>query len=359
MRESGILMHITSLPGPYGIGTMGKAAYGFVDFLFSAGQRCWQILPLSPTGFGNSPYQSCSTFAGNHYLIDLELLVKDGLLKQEEVDAVRWSRKADRVDYGLLYNHRLSILRKAFHRHGETEDFALFRADNDHWLPDYAAFMCLKDIYGGKPWYEWPEEARLRRSFAAVRTEDLQFYCFTQYLFFRQWQALRAYAHSKGIRIIGDVPIYVPYDSVEVWKEPRLFQLDEALNPKVVAGCPPDGFTEDGQLWGNPIYDWDSMASDGYKWWISRLEAAGKLYDTVRLDHFRGLESYWAVPYGDATARNGGWVKGPGMDFIRAVKEALPGLDLIAEDLGYMTEAVKDLRLASGFPGMKVLHANC
>ena len=355
MRESGILMHITSLPGPYGIGTMGKSARDFVDFLCAAGQHCWQILPLSPTGFGNSPYQSCSTFAGNHYLIDLELLVEDGLLKQEELDAVRWFRKADRVDFGLLYENKLNILRKAFVRHGETEDFARFRAANDSWLPDYASFMCLKDTYGGKPWYEWPEDAKLRRSFDAVKTEELQFYCFTQYLFFRQWNALREYAHSKGIRIIGDVPIYVPYDSVEVWKEPHLFQIDGGLNPKVVAGCPPDGFTADGQLWGNPIYDWDAMKQDGYRWWISRLEAAGKLYDTVRLDHFRGLESYWAVPYGDTTARNGRWVKGPGMDFIHAVKQALPGLDMIAEDLGYMTEEVKALRSGSGFPGMKVL----
>ena len=355
MRESGILMHITSLPGPYGIGTMGRSAREFVDFLCAAGQHCWQILPLSPTGFGNSPYQSCSTYAGNHYLIDLDMLVEEKLLTQEELDSVRWSRKADRVDFGLLYENKLNILRKAFRRHGETEDFARFRAANDSWLPDYAYFMCLKDTYGGKPWYEWPEDAKLRRSFDAVKVDELQFYCFTQYLFFRQWNALREYAHSKGIRIIGDVPIYVPYDSVEVWKEPHLFQIGEDLNPKVVAGCPPDGFTEDGQLWGNPIYDWDVMKQNGYRWWISRLEAAGKLYDTVRLDHFRGLESYWAVPYGDTTARNGKWVKGPGMDFIRAVKDALPGLDMIAEDLGYMTQEVKTLRSDSGFPGMKVL----
>ena len=355
MRESGILMHISSLPGPYGIGTMGKAARDFVDFLHDAGQHCWQILPLSPTGYGNSPYQSCSTFAGNHYLIDLELLVEEGLLTREELAEVSWSTTEDRVDFGLLYENKLNILRKAFRRHGETEDFARFRAENDSWLPDYAAFMCLKDIHGGKPWYEWPEDVKLRRNPEITDIEALQFYCFTQYLFFRQWDALRAYAHDRDIRIIGDVPIYVPYDSVEVWSEPQLFQLDEGLNPRVVAGCPPDGFTADGQLWGNPIYDWDFMKQDGYRWWIRRLEAAGRLYDTVRLDHFRGLESYWAIPYGDTTARGGKWVKGPDKDFIRALKEGLPGLDMIAEDLGYLTQEVMDLRDFSGYPGMKVL----
>ena len=355
MRESGILMHISSLPGPYGIGTMGKTAREFVDFLSNSGQRCWQILPLSPTGYGNSPYQSCSTFAGNHYLIDLDLLVEDGLLKQEDLDAVCWQRSEDRVDFGLLYENKLNVLRKAFRCHGETEEFARFRAENDSWLPDYAFFMCLKDIHGGKPWYQWPDEEKMHRSFSGVTPEDLQFYCFTQYLFFKQWDSLRAYAHSRNIRIIGDVPIYVPYDSVEVWTEPHLFQLDEALNPKVVAGCPPDGFTADGQLWGNPIYDWDTMAKDGFHWWVRRLEAAGRLYDTVRLDHFRGLESYWAIPYGDATARNGKWVKGPDMAFVRALKQRLPDLDMIAEDLGYMTDEVISLREGSGFPGMKVL----
>ena len=355
MRESGILMHISSLPSPYGIGTMGKTAREFVDFLYNAGQHCWQILPLSPTGYGNSPYQSCSTFAGNHYLIDLDLLVEEGLLQQEELDAVCWQRSEDRVDFGLLYENKLNILRKAFCRHGETEEFARFRAENDSWLPDYAYFMCMKDIHGGKPWYQWPEEEKMHRSFSRVTSEDLQFYCFTQYLFFKQWESLRAYAHSRNIRIIGDVPIYVPYDSVEVWAEPHLFQLDETLAPKVVAGCPPDGFTADGQLWGNPIYDWEAMEKDGFRWWVRRLEAAGWLYDTVRLDHFRGLESYWAIPYGDATARNGKWVKGPDMTFIRALKESLPNLDMIAEDLGYMTDEVIALREGSGFPGMKVL----
>ena len=361
MRCSGILMHITSLPGAYGVGTMGKQAFSFIDFLHSAGQSCWQILPLNPTGYGDSPYQSCSTFAGNHYLIDLELLVEEGLLEKSDLDEIAWCRSETKVDFGLLYENRLKVLRKAFRCHGETGEFARFRAQNDSWLPDFAAYMVLKDKFGGKPWYEWPEQLRMRTGSvvsAAVEYagyEGYQFYCFVQYLFFKQWNALRAYAHSKGIRIIGDVPIYVPYDSVEVWKEPQLFQLDENLVPTAVAGCPPDGFTADGQLWGNPLYDWDAMEKENFAWWIRRLAAAGKLYDVVRLDHFRGLESYWSVPYGDATARNGKWVKGPDMVFIRAIRQALPELDMIAEDLGYLTQEVLDLRNGSGYPGMKVL----
>ena len=361
MRQSGILMHITSLPGPYGVGTMGAHAFGFVDFLAEAGQHCWQILPLNPTGFGDSPYQSCSTFAGNPYLIDLELLVEAGLLQREELESVRWCSREDKVDYGLLYNNRMAVLRKAYLRHGDTEAFARFRAENDAWLPDFVAYMGLKDRFGGKPWYQWPEDVKyyspkaLEAAWEYLGYEGIQVYCFVQYLFFKQWNDLRSYAHQKDIRIIGDVPIYVPYDSVEVWKDPRMFQMNEDLEPKVVAGCPPDGFTADGQLWGNPIYDWDAMKADGFIWWIRRLAAAGKLYDVVRLDHFRGLESYWAIPYGDTTARNGAWVKGPAEDFIRAVKTKLPELNMIAEDLGYLTQEVLDLRDFSGYPGMKVL----
>lgn len=361
MRSSGILMHITSLPGPYGIGTMGKHAFEFVDFLEKAQQSYWQILPLNPTGFGNSPYQSCSSFAGNHYLIDLDLLVQQELLEKEELDSIRWFRKKDRVDFGLLHQNRLKVLKKAFLRHGQTEEFARFRAENDSWLPDFVAYTGLKEKFGGKPWYEWPGHLRTYSAEAVSEAwdylgyEGIQFHCFVQYLFYKQWNDLRRYAHEKGIQIIGDVPIYVPLDSVDVWKEPKLFQLDEKLNPKVVAGCPPDAFTEDGQLWGNPIYDWDAMEKTGFEWWIRRLEAAGRLYDVVRLDHFRGLESYWAVPYGDSTARNGKWVKGPGMAFIQAVQKGLPNLRMVAEDLGYVTEEVQALRDGSGYPGMKVL----
>ena len=360
MRSSGILMHISSLPGPYGIGTMGKRAFEFVDFLENAGQSIWQILPLNPTGYGDSPYQSCSTFAGNHYLIDLDELVKDGLLKQEELDDIQWSHSENKADFGLLYNHRLKVLRIAFSRFRDEEVLDAFCRANSSWLPDFALFMALKGRFGGKPWYQWDkrlkfrEEATLKQAFESFKGE-IRFFSFVQFLFFKQWNALREYAHKKGISIIGDVPIYVPYDSVDVWKDTALFQLDENLNPVDVAGCPPDAFSEDGQLWGNPLYRWDVMQQHGFDWWIRRLAAAGELYDIVRMDHFRGLEAYWSIPFGDETARGGKWIKGPGMAFVNAVKKKLPELKLIAEDLGFLTQEVLDLRDASGYPGMKVL----
>ena len=360
MRCSGILMHISSLPGPYGVGTMGKHAFRFVDFLEEAGQSVWQILPLTPTGYGDSPYQSCSTFAGNHYLIDLEALVEEKLLKEEDISGIRWSWSETKADFGLLYNNRLNVLRKAYERFTAQDELDDFCAKNDSWLPDFALFMALKDRFGGKPWYQWDDALKFREAdaIAAARQElkeEIRFFCFVQYLFYTQWNALRAYAHGKGIRIIGDVPIYVPYDSVEVWKDTQLFQLDEKLDPVSVAGCPPDAFSADGQLWGNPLYRWDVMAEDGYAWWIRRLAAAGELYDIVRMDHFRGLEAYWSIPYGDETAKGGKWITGPGMDFVNAVKKGLPELNMIAEDLGFLTQEVLDLRDASGFPGMKVL----
>lgn len=359
MRESGILMHLTSLPGPYGIGTMGKAAYHFVDFLQKAGQSCWQILPLSPTGFGDSPYQSFSSCAGNHYLIDLDLLVKEGLLKRSEIQDISWGSDPGRVDFGAMYAHRMAVLKLAFQRFTPNAGFRSFIEENESWLPDYSLFMALKDSLGG-PWLQWPEALRLREREALARkrkelAEAVALQYFIQYKFAQQWQALRAYANEKGIRIIGDVPIYVPLDSADVWAEPELFQLDESRHPTAVAGCPPDAFTEDGQLWGNPIYDWQKMKETGYAWWIRRLGAAAKLYDVIRIDHFRGFESYWAVPYGDKTARYGKWVKGPGMDFIRMMHREFPKLDFIAEDLGFMTEEVRSLQLNSGYPGMKVI----
>ena len=360
MRESGILMHITSLPGRYGIGTMGKSAYAFVDFLKKAGQSYWQILPLTPTSYGDSPYQSCSTFAGNHYLIDLDLLVEEGLLKAEELENIQWCSRENKVDYGLQYQNRLKVLRLAYGRFECSEDFTNFCRDNGSWLSDFALFMALKAANGGKPWYQWEQALRTREPNAIWQArqdlrEEVNFYSFVQYLFYRQWMALRAYAHENGIRIIGDVPIYVPLDSADVWGNPELFQLNKDLDPTGVAGVPPDAFSDDGQLWGNPLYRWDHMAQDGYSWWINRLAAAGKLYDVIRLDHFRGFESYWEVPYGDKTARGGRWVKGPDMDFINTIKEKLPQVKMIAEDLGVMTDAVLALRDGSGFPGMKVL----
>lgn len=360
MRESGILMHITSLPGRYGIGTLGEQAHRFVDFLKDAGQKCWQLLPLTPTGYGDSPYQSCSTFAGNHYMIDLDRLVDEGLLRPEELDGICWCQTPTKVDFGLQYQNRIKVLRIAYDRFRGGEDFDRFCAENAHWLSDFSLFMALKDRFGGAPWFAWEKELKFRDADALWRvrqelSDEIRFYCFVQYLFDRQWNALRAYAHECGVRIIGDVPIYVPLDSVEVWSSPELFQLDESLTPTAVAGCPPDAFSEDGQLWGNPLYRWDVMAKNGYGWWINRLREASKRYDIIRFDHFRGFESYWAVPYGDSTARNGQWIKGPDIDFIRAVQTALPEVQLIAEDLGFLTDAVLDMLAASGLPGMKVL----
>ena len=360
MRESGILMHITSLPGPYGVGTMGKEAYRFIDFLKNAGQHYWQILPLTPTGYGDSPYQSCSTFAGNHYLIDLDMLIEEGLLKKSEVENRDWFWSETKTDYGRLYNNRLTVLRLAYDRFQGGEDFDRFCRENSSWLPDFALFMALKGKLGGAAWYTWEDGLKKRDPGAIWNArqelkDEIRFYSFVQYIFDRQWTALRRYAHENGVKIIGDVPIYVPYDSADVWSNPELFQMDEQMNPTAVAGCPPDAFSDDGQLWGNPLYRWDLLRQDGYGWWIRRLAAAGKLYDVVRMDHFRGFEAYWSVPFGDATAKNGHWVKGPGLDFMNAVKEKLPQISLIAEDLGFLTQEVLDLRDDSGFPGMKVL----
>ena len=360
MRESGILMHITSLPGRYGIGTLGENAYRFVDFLKAAGQSSWQILPLTPTGYGDSPYQSCSTFAGNHYLIDLDALIGEGLLQKHEVENIQWNWLDTKVDFGIQYNNKLNVLRIAYSRFQGGEAFDAFCQENSAWLSDFALFMALKGRTNGQPWYSWEDKLKFRDPDAMWQArqelkDEIRFFCFVQYIFDRQWNSLRAYARQNNISIIGDVPIYVPYDSVEVWSSPELFQMDEQLNPTVVAGCPPDAFSADGQLWGNPIYRWDEMKNDGYSWWIRRLAAAGKLYDVVRMDHFRGFEAYWAVPYGDTTAKNGKWVKGPDMAFMDTVKRELPELRLIAEDLGFLTQEVLDLRDNSGFPGMKIL----
>lgn len=361
MRASGILMHISSLPSPYGIGTLGKAAYDFADFLHEAGQHYWQILPIGPTSYGDSPYQSFSTCAGNPYFIDLDLLIQDGLLTADEVNAIDWGGVSDRVDYGFQFSVRFDLLFRAFQRGWEREEDAIriFR-DANPWVEEYALYMAIKRSCGMQSWEHWPEEIRLRRSgaagtYATVLADDVNFFIYLQFLFFRQWDALRDYVHRLGIEIIGDLPIYVPYDSCDVWANPKLFQLDEQGLPTGVAGCPPDYFAQDGQLWGNPLYDWDKMREDGYAWWKMRIRAAARLFDVIRIDHFRGLESYWSVPYGESTARNGHWVKGPGHDFINALHETFPDLRLIAEDLGFLTEEVIRLQADSGYPGMKVL----
>ena len=301
-RSSGILMAVSSLPSPYGIGTLGKAAYDFADFLHDAGQGYWQMLPLGPTSYGDSPYQSFSAYAGNPYYIDPELLVADGLLTKKECKSCDWGSDPRNVDYGKIYESRFALLHKAFQRGWERDsaEVAAFAADNARWLPDYALYMACKRHFGMKSWTEWPEAIRLREEkalekYRTLLAEDVSFFVYVQYLFFKQWNALRDYVHALHIRIIGDLPIYVAMDSADVWAEPQFFQLDDKLVPKAVSGVPPDYFCADGQLWGNPLYDWDAMRDDGFGWWIRRIDGAGKLVDVLRIDNLRGLESYWAA----------------------------------------------------------------
>lgn len=355
-------MHISSLPSPYGIGTMGKAAYDFADFLAEAGQSFWQVLPVSPTGFGDSPYQCFSSFAGNPYFLDLDLLENDGLLKKSEYSCLDWGSDPLHVDYGKLYKNRFPILRTACGRllSGDTADFDLFCSQNAFWLDDYAIFMSLKDQYGGKAWLDWNTLLRMRISYSIDKTKaelgsDISFWKAVQYLFFRQWKALRSYSNKLGISIIGDLPIYVAPDSCDVWASPDCFQLDSDMRPTEVSGCPPDGFSEDGQLWGNPLYNWDRIRKDGYAWWIQRIAHQFELFDVLRIDHFRGFDGYYAIPYGAKNARNGEWHKGPGIELFRALDNSLGKRFYIAEDLGFLTDSVRELLYESGFPGMKVL----
>jgi len=363
-RCSGILLPMSSLPSRYGIGTMGKAAYDFIDFLVAAGQSYWQILPLGPTSYGDSPYASPSTFAGNPYYIDLDLLVEQGLLDAADPEECFWGGDLQNVDYGAIYRSRYKVLRKAFQKGRETlkEELQTFRKENAAWLENYALFMSLKAHFGMVSWTEWPdEEIRLRKpeavqAYSEKLAEDVDFWVFTQFVFFRQWTALRTYAGKQGIGFIGDVPIYVAMDSADVWSEPQYFQLDsETCVPTEVSGVPPDDFNEDGQLWGNPLYNYDAMKADGFGWWIRRIEGVSKLYDVIRIDHFRGFESYWAVPAGDTTAKNGVWRPGPGMALVGVLTSWFYNIEFIAEDLGYPTPGVKKLLEDSGLPGMKVL----
>lgn len=362
MRTSGILMHISSLPSPYGIGTMGKEARKFVDFLDKAGQTYWQILPICPTSYGDSPYQSFSSFAGNPYFIDLDYLCKDKLLTKKECLSYEWGNNPEFIEYGTLYESRFPLLKKAYQRFKKAlpDDFAGFCEKNSDWLEDYALFMALKDANGGIAWFEWDKDLKLRKpaAIAAAKeelAEDIEFWKMLQYLFFKQWTELKAYANEKGIQIIGDVPIYVAGDSADVWANPGQFYLDENLDPIDVSGCPPDAFSDDGQLWGNPLFRWDAMKKDGYTWWTKRIKAMSELYDVVRIDHFRGFDSYYAIPAKDKTARNGEWREGPGMDLFNTLEKKLGKLNIIVEDLGYLTPSVKQLLKDTGFPGMKLI----
>lgn len=362
MRASGVLLPISSLSSKYGIGCFSKEAYKFVDFLKKNGQSYWQILPLGQTSYGDSPYQSFSTFAGNPYFISLESLVNKGLLKKRECDACDFGSDPADIDYGKLYRARYKILRKAFLRFDVKKEsgYQEFCKKQAAWLENYALFMALKDHFNGKSWVEWPDEIRLRKpealkKYAEKLEHEVHFYEFLQYEFFSAWRELKAYANEQGIQIIGDIPIYVALDSADAWAEPELFQFGQDRKPTAVAGCPPDGFSATGQLWGNPLYDWDYHKQTRYAWWIRRVSACYEMYDVVRIDHFRGFDEYYAIPAGDETAEFGQWEKGPGIGLFDALKEALGDLNIIVEDLGYITDSVRALVHAVGFPNMKVL----
>lgn len=362
MRRNGMLLPIASLPSPYGIGGFSKEAYEFIDLLEETGQKLWQILPLGPTSYGDSPYQSFSTFAGNPYFIDLDTLAEKGWLTKEACEAFDYGDNESYIDYGRIYNSRFVLLKQAFLNSDilSDEKFTEFCKANQHWLPDYALYMALKNQNDGKSWIEWEEEIRLRKPEAVEYykkelEEECNFYEFLQYEFHEQWTKVKEYAHKKGIQIVGDVPIYVAFDSADTWANPELFQLDEKNLPLGVAGCPPDAFSATGQLWGNPLYNWAYHKKTGYDWWLKRIAYCFDLYDIVRIDHFRGFDEYYSIPYGDETAVNGHWEKGPGMDLFNTVKEKLGELDIIAEDLGFLTESVFQLLKDSGYPGMKVL----
>lgn len=361
-RSAGVLLAVSSLPSRFGIGCFSKEAYQFVDWIREAGQSYWQILPLGPTGYGDSPYQSFSTYAGNPYFIDLEALIKEGVLTAEECEGVDFGKRAGTVNYKKLYAGRFLLLRKAYERSDISRNpaYQTFVAENAWWLHDYALYMAVKGRFAGRPWTEWAEDIRLRWEHALdyYRRElyfDIEFQMYMQFVFFKQWNALKAYANQKGIQIIGDIPIYVAMDSADTWAHPELFQLDGENTPVAVAGCPPDGFAADGQLWGNPLYRWEYHRQIGYQWWIQRMDYCFRLYDVVRIDHFRGFDEYFSIPYGDKTAVNGHWEKGPGIELFRRIEAAIGWRAVIAEDLGYMTDSVRHMVWESGFPGMKVL----
>ncbi|WP_238917750.1 4-alpha-glucanotransferase [Clostridium sp. YIM B02555] len=363
-RGSGIIMHIASLPGKYGIGTFGKEAYKFGDFLKDSGQKYWQILPLGPTSFGDSPYQSFSAFAGNPYFIDFDILKKEGILNKEDYEIINFGKNPEKIDYAKIFIEKFKVLRKAyenFKMKGNFNDIKKFEEKEAYWLEDYALYMALKNHFKLKNWQTWDEDIRLRKAesvtkYKKILSDEVGYWKFLQFEFYKQWNELKAYVNRLGIQIIGDMPIYVAEDSADVWSNPEAFLLDKnTLKPLKVAGCPPDIFSATGQLWGNPIYDWNYMEKTNYKWWVARIKQSLNLYDVLRIDHFKGFESYWSIPYGDLTAENGKWVKGPGIKIFNAIKEKLGEVNIIAEDLGTLTEETIKLRDDTGFPGMKIL----
>ncbi|MCM1542728.1 MAG: 4-alpha-glucanotransferase [Blautia sp.] len=361
-RASGILLPVTSLPSKYGIGCFSREAYDFIDWLKEARQSYWQILPLSPTSYGDSPYQSFSSFAGNPYLIDLEALIREGALTEEECSDCDFGEDPVLIDYEKLYRQRFSLLRLAYERSdiSRNEDFVRFARENAFWLDDYALFMAVKQCFEGAAWSEWAEDIRKRWGFALdyYRREcyfEIEFFKYIQFKFQEQWRKLKAYANEQGIRIIGDIPIYVAFDSADAWAHPEMFQFDAEYQPVAVAGCPPDAFSATGQLWGNPLYRWEYHRQTGYQWWCRRLEHCFQLYDVMRIDHFRGFDEYYSIPWGEETAENGHWEKGPGMELFTTLQNRLGPKDIIAEDLGLQTPSVHKLLKDSGYPGMKVL----
>lgn len=360
-RGAGILLSVTSLPSPYGIGTMGKDAYRFVDLLVDLRQKYWQVLPIGPTSFGDSPYQSFSAFAGNPYLIDLDILIEEGLLKQEEVSSYSWGSHKDDVDYSLIYESRFQVLQKAFGRFQTSDEkFRDFCSSNREWLDNYSLYMAIKKSQDNREWLCWEKDLKNREKEALLRCrkelkEQITFWQFLQYKFYEQWSILKAYANEKGIQIIGDIPLYVALDSADVWAERNQFKLDGEGRPVEVAGCPPDAFSDDGQKWGNPLYDWDKMEKDGYSWWRKRMEANGRLFDIIRIDHFIGVARYYSIPAEDENARNGKWNKGPGRKLTTVIEDTLGKGRIIAEDLGVAVPAVKKLLEKTGWPGMKIL----
>lgn len=365
-RSSGILFHPTSLPGKYGIGTLGKEAYAFIDFLKKSRQKLWQIFPLGPTGYGDSPYQSFSSFAGNPYLIDFDLLIEAHLLSEEDLRDVFFGDNEEYIDYGAIYNQKYPLLRKAYENfkssdnHEMRENLEDFKRENASWLNDYSLYISLKNHFNGLPWNEWAHDIKNREHGAMEHyknelADDIEYHNFIQFLFFKQWGDVKRYANKNGIKIIGDIPIFVAADSSDAWANPEIFLFDEERKPVKVAGVPPDYFSATGQLWGNPLYNWQKLKETNYSWWVERVRANLSTCDIIRIDHFRGFEAYWAVPYGDDTAINGQWEPGPGIDLFNAIKSQLGELPIIAEDLGLMTQGVIDLREATGFPGMKIL----
>ena len=365
-RSSGILFHPTSLPGKYGIGTLGKEAYAFIDFLKKSRQKLWQIFPLGPTGYGDSPYQSFSSFAGNPYLIDFDLLIEAHLLSEEDLRDVFFGDNEEYIDYGAVYNQKYPLLRKAYENfkssdnHELRENLEHFKRENASWLNDYSLYISLKNHFNGLPWNEWAHDIKNREHGAMEHyknelADDIEYHNFIQFLFFKQWGDVKRYANENGIKIIGDIPIFVAADSSDAWANPEIFLFDEERKPVKVAGVPPDYFSATGQLWGNPLYNWQKLKETNYSWWVERVRANLSTCDIIRIDHFRGFEAYWAVPYGDDTAINGQWEPGPGIDLFNAIKSQLGELPIIAEDLGLMTQGVIDLREATGFPGMKIL----